>query len=76
MDPKYELPNDGQLAYWSYAGKFSHRRHDTDYRNFDQFVEMTSDLTVIEIGPDPNDPNKTLVLCTCKKGMSGKVTTK
>ena len=76
MDPKFELPNDSQLAYWSYAGKFSHRRHDTEYRNFDRFVEMSSDLTARETGPDPKDPNKPFVFCTCEKGMSGKVTSK
>ena len=73
-NPKYELPNDSQLAYWSLAGKFSHRRHDTDYKSFDLFVEMAGDLTVIETGPDQKDPNKMFVFCTCEKGMSGKVT--
>ena len=67
MDPKFELPNDSQLAYWSYAGKFSH---------FDRFVKMSSDLTVVETGPDPKDPNKTFVFCKCEKGMCGKVTSK
>ena len=73
-DPDYELPNNSQLAYWSYATKVSHRRNDTKYRDFDQFVEMTSNLTFIEVVPDPKDPNKDFVFCTSEKGMSGKVT--
>ena len=72
-DPKYELPNDSQIAFLSYAGKFSRRRHDTDYRSFDRFVKMATDLTVVETGPDPKDPNKMFVFCTCEYGMSGKV---
>ena len=46
------------------------------HRNFDRFVEMSSDLTVVETGPDPKDPNKTFVFCKCEKGMCGKVTSK
>ena len=72
-DLKYELPNDSQIVFQSYAGKFSRRRHDTDYRSFDRFVKMATDLTVVETGPDPKDPNKMFVFCTCEYGMSGKV---
>ena len=57
-DPKYELPNNSQLEFWIYAGKFTHRKHDTNYKSFDWFVEMATDLTVIETSPDPKDPNK------------------
>ena len=31
-----------------------YRSNDTDYRDFDQFVEMASNLMVIEVGPIPD----------------------
>ena len=53
-----------------------YRSNDTDYRDFDQFVEMASDLMVIEVGPIPDQVKLRIFGSTVLTDWHSKCTTR